>query len=148
MLSTEGEMEAIADLLDSKLILLSDQLELAVMGWAQYQQFDDIAEYLYYDVYDLVGTLVEVIYLDFPEYNLNMARTEAANICRAITDKLVLVIEQLAPQLRDHIYPVLRDSDEDTHVGAVAMVGGDMAVRIDNVKYDAAVDVLGSGTNG
>lgn len=147
-MSTESEMEAISDLLDSKLILLSDQLELAVMGWSQYQQFDDIAEYLYYDVYDLVGTYIEIIYLDFPEYNLDMARAEAANICRKITEKLVLVVDLLKDQLREHIYPVLARGDEDTHVGAVALVGGDMAVRIDDVKYDAAVDVLDSRTNG
>jgi hypothetical protein len=140
-------MESISDLLDSKLICLSDQLELAVTGWANYHQQDSIAEHLYYDVYDLVGTFVEIIYLDFPEYTVEMARNEASNICRKITDKLVLVIESLKDQLASHILPVLKDGDEDTRVGAVAMVGGDMAVRIDDVKYHADVDVLDSHPN-
>lgn len=140
-------MESIADLLDSKLILLSDQLELAVMGWANYQQNDNIGEYLYFDVYDLVGTVVETIYMDFPEYNLETARGEAANICRRITDKLVMVIDTLRSQLDDHVLPILAQGDEDTHVAAVALVGGDMAVRIDDVKYHAAVELLGSGAD-
>jgi len=140
-------MEAIADLLESKIAHLSDQLELAIMGWASYQHHGkDLVGYLEYDVYEFIGTLVEVIYLDYPEYTTEMARAEGYRVSQAISRKLIDVIDSLRPQLEEHILPLLTAGDSNTHVGAVSLVGGDMAVRIDDVTYETQ-HALGSGAN-
>lgn len=147
VLNTESLMEGLHDLLDSRLIYLDDQLELVVMGWCYYHQYgDDLPQYLYSDVYDLIGTAVESTYESYPEYSVEMARSEARRVVDSIVGKMVTAMEPLQPQLNDVILPALaRDEEGEAYIGGVTLVGGDMAVRIDYVRHESVNDPLGGG---
>lgn len=140
-------MEGLHDLLDSRLMYLDDQLELVVMGWCYYHQYgDDLAQYLYSDVYELIGTVVETTYESYPEYSLEMARSEARRVVDSMVDKMIVAMEPLKPQLTDHVLPALmREDDGEAYIGGVTLVGGDMAVRIDYVRHESVDNPLGGG---
>lgn len=124
---------------------LDDQLELVVMGYCNYAQYgEDMAGYLYYDVYELIGGVIEAMYSGYPEFTPEMGASEANKIVSSIVNKLVTASEVLKDQLDDIIIPLL-SADEDAIIGGVVLVGGDMAVRIDNVSYEYRTPDVGGG---
>lgn len=144
-------MEGLSDLLDSRLMYLDDQLEMVVMGWCYYHQYglEEIPQYLFTDVYELIGTVVESTYESYPEYSAEMARVEAARVVDSIVGKMVTAMQPLQPQLESVVMPALmrfdapEAGDGEAYIGGVTLVGGDMAVRIDYVQHEVLNDSLG-----
>jgi hypothetical protein len=142
-------MEIIMDLLTSPLIHLDDQLELVAMAWENYSQYDQdiMVGYVEYDIYDLIGPSIEYTYVESGEYDLLMARAEAARIITTMAKQMCRASVVLQEKLSTHILPALAAMGDDTHIGAVRMVGGDLAIRLDNVVYTKSSDEVGGDTN-
>lgn len=133
IMSTEHEMEAVLDMLSSRLMHVDDQLEMAILAWENYSQFnDDLPGYLYYDLYDAIGSQIEEVYKLGGEYSEEMARGEVSVILNKMAKTIYEVVKLIAPHLNDAVLPLL---NENTRVGLVRLVGGDIATRIDQIEY-------------
>lgn len=141
-------MEIIMDLLTSPLIHLDDQLELVAMSWENYGQYGEgMVEYVEYDIYDLIGPSIECTYVESGEYDQLMAQAEAARVINTMAKQMYRASVVLQEKLNTHILPALAAMGDDTHIGAVRMVGGDLAIRLDNVVYTKSSDEVGGDTN-
>lgn len=126
-------METILDILNSPLIHIDDQIELAVRAWENYHQFgSELPGYVYYDIWDLIGPSIQHTYATNPEYTDTMAATETRRIIMSMAHKLYTVVQILASRLDEAILPAL---DVEHYIGVVRSIGGDLAVRIDHVEY-------------
>lgn len=136
VIPTEMDMEIIMDILTSKLIHLDDQLELVTMAWENYGQYGEgMVEYLEYDIYDLIGPTIEAVYADSGEYDREMSQAEANRVITGMANQMYKAVMVIQDKLNTHVLPALSQMGDDTHIGAVRLAGGDMAIRLDNVQY-------------
>lgn len=87
---------------------------------------------LFEAIYDQIGVREEEVLLNEAKLPTDMARDQSAAICRRISIDLMDVMRLLYYDVNDAIAPKIND---DSYVGMVCTVGGDLAVRIDYTDY-------------